>query len=102
MESQASRIGVEQSQADRSKRHYEPLQYVNILFILQVFFTVKFLLSKFARLIFLVTARPQLSCYPFSYQVILPGSRRKNARNYKIAVNRISPTQPTLTIKATT
>lgn len=31
MESQASRIGVEQSQADRSKRHYEPLQYVNIV-----------------------------------------------------------------------
>ncbi|CAH3183657.1 unnamed protein product, partial [Porites evermanni] len=27
MESQASRIGVEQSQADRSKRHYEPLQF---------------------------------------------------------------------------
>jgi len=26
MESQASRISVEQSQADRSKRHYEPLE----------------------------------------------------------------------------
>lgn len=28
MESQASQISVEQSQADRSKRHYEPIQYV--------------------------------------------------------------------------
>ncbi|XP_068760591.1 myelin regulatory factor-like [Montipora capricornis] len=27
MESQASKIGVEQSQADRSKRHYQPLQF---------------------------------------------------------------------------
>ena len=69
MESQASRIGVEQSQSDRSKRHYEPLQYV-ILQFLSTFFTVKFVLSKFARLVFLITARPQLSCHLFSYQVI--------------------------------
>ncbi|CAH3183656.1 unnamed protein product, partial [Porites evermanni] len=33
MESQASRIGVEQSQADRSKRHYEPLHQIYKIFI---------------------------------------------------------------------
>lgn len=55
MESQASRIGVEQSQSDRSKRHYEPLQYV-ILQFLSTFFPVKFVLSKFAKLVFLITA----------------------------------------------
>lgn len=56
MESQASRIGVEQSQSDRSKRHYEPLQYVILQFLSFFFFSVKFVLSKFARLVFLITA----------------------------------------------
>ena len=39
MESQASRIGVEQSQADRSKRHYEPLQYVILYFFTSFFYS---------------------------------------------------------------